>query len=136
MSLKENKAVVQRLFEASNTRNLDILDEVIPKDMINHNPEPGNPQDVKQTYTRFVAAFPDVQFTVEDMVAEGDKVMVRLTVRGTHQGEFVGIPPTGKQITITGMEVLRIANGKVVERWANFDQLSFYQQLGVIQLFH
>jgi steroid delta-isomerase-like uncharacterized protein len=93
------------------------------------------PAGAKQAYTRFHAAFPDVQVTIEDMVAEGDKVMVRLTTRGTHQGEFAGIPPTGKQITMTGMEVVRIANGKIVERCANFDQLSFYQQLGVIQWF-
>ena len=78
------------------------------------------------------SAFPDMQATIEDMIAEGDKVAVRYTGTGTHKGELMGIPATGKQIAVTGIEIIRIAGGKMVERWEAFDNLSFMQQLGVI----
>ena len=77
-------------------------------------------------------AFPDLQFTIEDMVAEGDFVVVRHTTRGTHQGNFRGIPPTGKQVSGTGMFIDRIVNGKAVEQWINGDDLGLLQQLGVV----
>ncbi len=82
--------------------------------------------------TAVLAAFPDLHVTPEDVIAEGDSVVARLTSRGTHQGEFQGIPPTGKQITLTGIEVFRIADGTIAERWGEFDFLGLLQQLGVI----
>ena len=78
------------------------------------------------------SAFPDMQLTIEDQIAEGDKVVTRWTARGTHQGELMGIPPTGKQATVTGITVGRVANGKFVESWSNFDALGMMQQLGVV----
>ena len=77
-------------------------------------------------------AFPDIQMNVEDMIAEADKVVARVSVSGTHQGEFMGIDPTGNRVAITGIDILRIADGKIVEHWGNFDDLGMMQQLGVI----
>jgi steroid delta-isomerase-like uncharacterized protein len=137
MSPEENKAIVRRIFEASNTGNPDILEEVIADDIIIHNPKPGQlpgSEGAKQSFQKFHSGFPDVKVTVEHMIAEEDLVMMHLLISATHKGEFAGISPTGKQITITGMEIVRLANGKVVERWSNFDQLGFYRQLGVIEL--
>jgi steroid delta-isomerase-like uncharacterized protein len=79
-----------------------------------------------------LAAFPDFAVTVEDAVAEGDKVALRVTIRGTHQGALMGTPPTGKPIAISGMSLWRIADGKIVERWESADMLGLMQQLGVI----
>jgi len=80
----------------------------------------------------YLTAFPDLHFTVEDFIAEGDKVVARLTVRGTQQGIFMGIPPTGKHATVTAIDINRMAGGKSVEHWLNMDTLGLLQQLGVI----
>ena len=129
-----NKALVRRIYDAFNTGNLEILDAVLGVNIIDHNPFPGQPQGiagVKQLIMILRSAFPDFHITVEDMVAEGDKVVARVVTQGTHQGEFMGIPATGKEVTQTGIEILRIAGGKVVERWGEFDNLGMMQQLGV-----
>lgn len=81
----------------------------------------------------YLTAFPDTHFTIDDMIAEGDRVAIRWTVRATHRGEFEGIAPTGKPVTVTGTMVARIANGKLVEGWQNFDALGLLQQIGAIQ---
>jgi len=139
MSTEENKAVARRAYDAFNqglrTGNLAALDEVIAANMVDHNPAPGQGpglEGAKQVFTQFFAAFPDLQFTVEDMIAEGDKVASRITARGTHKGDFQGIPATGKQVMQTGIDILRIAGGKIVERWGEFDNLGLLQQLGVV----
>ena len=80
----------------------------------------------------YLTAFPDLYFTVEDLIAEGDKAVARLTVRGTQQGVFMGIPPTGKHVTVTAIDINRFAGGKSVEHWLNMDTLGLLQQLGVI----
>ncbi len=80
----------------------------------------------------YLTAFPDLHFTIEDIVAEGDTVVVRSTARGTHQGELMGIPLTGKQVAVSGISITRIANGKAVEEWFNGDDLGLLQQLGVV----
>lgn len=80
----------------------------------------------------FRTAFPDLYGTIEDLIAEGDKVVTRITYRGTHQGEFMGIPPTGRPVTMTFTGINRIAGGKIAEGWVNFDALGMMQQLGVI----
>jgi steroid delta-isomerase-like uncharacterized protein len=85
-----------------------------------------------QTVTMFLSAFPDLHWTIEDAVAEGNKVVLRLTARGTHRGAFQGIPPTGKQVTVTGIIISRLADGKIAEEWANRDVLGLLQQLGVV----
>ena len=139
MSTEAIKATAYQLYEDFNkafrTRNPNVLEEVISANIVDHNPAPGQAvglEGVKQYAAMFSSAFPDIQNIVEDLIAEGDKVVSRLTVRGTHTGTFMGIPPTGKQVVVTLMEILRITDGKVVERWGQFDTLGLMQQLGVI----
>ena len=137
MSAEANKAILRQVYEAAfNQKNLDALNEVIASDSTDHNLTPEQPpglQGAKQVFSSFHTAFPDLQVDVEDMITEGDKVVARLTVRGTHQGEFMGIAPTGNQVTFTGIDIVRIAEGKIVERWGNFDDLGMMHQLGVIE---
>src|SRR4028118_1208905 len=135
MSAEECKALTCRAFEAINQKNLDALDEMVASDIIDHDPVPGQGpglEGVKQYFSSMHTAFPDVQMNIDDMIAEGDKVVARVNVGGTHQGEFMGIDPTGNRVTITGIDILRIADGKIVEHWGKFDDLSMMQQLGVI----
>jgi steroid delta-isomerase-like uncharacterized protein len=139
MSIEENKAIVRRLYDtfgrAVSTGNFGLLDELIAADAVDHNPVPGQApglEGVKQVFTMFQTSFPDLHFVVEDQIAEGDKVVSRLTAYGTHQGDFQGLPPTGKSTTQTGIDILRLEGGKVVERWGEFDNLGLMQQLGVI----
>ena len=136
MSAGENKTIARRSYEAINQKNLDALDEVIASNITDHDPAPGQGpglEGVKQYFSSLHAAFPDVQLNVEDMIAEGDKIVARLSVSGTHQGEFMGIEPTGNRVTITGIDILRIEDGKIVEHWGNFDDLGVMQQLGVME---
>ncbi len=132
----ENKAIVQQVYEAINANTLDGLDALIAVDLADHSPSPGAPPGLagtKQTLGMFHAVFSDFQVTAEDIIANGDKVVVRLTVNGTNTGEFMGLPPTGKEVTIGGIEMFRVADGKLVERWAEFDQMGLMRQLGVMQ---
>lgn len=135
MSAEQNKALIHRMYEeVHNKGNLDVLDEITATDFIDHNLAPGLPSGldgVKQLFTMFHSAFPDFHVTVEDMLAEGDKVVSRITMGGTHKGEFMGIPPTGKEVSVEVIDILRIAGGKAVERWGIFDQLGMMQQLDV-----
>ncbi len=136
MSAEENKAIARRGYEAINQKNLDALDEVVASDMTDHDPAPGQApglEGVKQYFSSLHAAFPDVQMDVEDMIAEGDKVVARVSVSGTHRGEFMGIAPTGNRVTIAGIDILRVADGKIVEHWGKFDDLGMMQQLGVME---
>ncbi len=135
---EEHKMIVRRLFEEVwNEGRLDVLDKIAAADYINH-PQAHQPnfgggvEGEKQFISMYRSAFPDVQMTIEDMLAEGDKVVVRWTGRGTHNGELMGIPPTGKQATVTGIAILRITDGKLAEGWGEFDALGMMQQLGVI----
>lgn len=132
----ENKAIARRVFEdVWNKNNLDAIDELYAPDVVNHELPPGLPSGAEGTkayFGMFLAAFPNTQMTVEDQVAEGDKVVTRWTARGTHTGELMGIPPTGKQVTVTGIGLDRIAGGRIVEEWGEFDMMSMMQQLGVV----
>jgi steroid delta-isomerase-like uncharacterized protein len=121
MSTEENKALIHRLVEEFNRGNLVILDELVV------GLEPW-----KQALARLRAAFPDYQITSEDLIAEGDKVVERWRSRGMHRGEFMGVPPTGRQMGWTGINIFQIADGKVVDLWSTWDQLGMMQQLGVI----
>ena len=136
MSTEENKALVRRWYEeVFNQKNLAAVGEFCDPQIIEHDLPPGLPagsEGTKQLIGMFLAAFPDFHITAEDLIAEGDKVASRFTVRGTHKGEFMGIPPTGKQVTMTGIQIPRIANGKMVENWLNLDMLGLLQQLGVV----
>jgi steroid delta-isomerase-like uncharacterized protein len=137
MSAEENKAIARRGYEAINQNNLDALDEVVAPDITDHDPAPGQApglEGVKQWFSSVHTAFPDFRMNVEDMIAEGDKVVARVRLSGTHQGEFMGIDATGNRVTITGIDILRVnADGKIVERWGNFDDLGMMQQLGVME---
>jgi steroid delta-isomerase-like uncharacterized protein len=134
---EENKAIVRRELEEIFVQgNLDTADEIYATDYVGH--DPTNPEDIrgieaaKQYASMYRSAFPDLQATVEDQVAEGDKVASRFTFRGTHRGELAGIPPTGNQVEVTGIVISRIEGGKVAEDWSNFDALGMMQQLGVV----
>jgi len=87
---------------------------------------------MKQFVSMYLTAYPDTHFTIEDQIAEGDTVVTRWTARGTHKGPLMGIPPTGKQVTVTGISIGRVVNGKTVEGWSNYDTLGMMQQLGVV----
>ena len=133
MSLEENKAIVRRLFETYNEQNLDVLDELFAPDYIDHILQLRSLESFKQFYTQFYEGFPDTHSTIEDIIAEGDKVWTRSTVTGTHKGEYRGVPSTGKEITIRCVDIYRIVDGKIVEAWAVNDLLDFYKELGVIE---
>lgn len=132
----ENKAIARRVIEECfNQGNLALADELYTANYVNHNAPPGFPQGpegFKQEAGMYRNAFPDIQITIEEQIAEGDRVVSRWTARGTHQGELMGIPPTNKKATVTGIVIDRIAGGKIVEHWENFDQLGMMQQLGII----
>ena len=134
MSTEENKANVRRGFEALNQRNLAVFDEILHPDVVFHTASTTiqGLEAYKQYLSMYNIAFPDLHFTIEDIIAEGDTVVVRYTTRGTHQGTFMGILPTGKQLSGTGMFIDRIVNGKAVEQWGNSDTLGLLQQLGIV----
>ena len=138
MSSETNKTVSRRFFEeVFGKGNLNVLDEIIAKDQVNSGPGtlpglPNGPEGAKQLVTVYRNAFPDVRFTIDEQIAEGEKVVTRWTAHGTHRGELQGIPATGKSSTVTGIAVDRIVNGKIAESWGIFDQFGMMQQLGVI----
>lgn len=136
MSAEQNKALVRRFVEEVQSRgNIDALDEICSPEFVNHSAPPGVPSNcegVKQLTAMFRQAFPDSYFSVEDMLAEGDKVATRKTFHGSHQGEFMGIPPTGQQVSMELIDIVRIADGRVVEHWAVGDNLGMMQQLGIV----
>jgi steroid delta-isomerase-like uncharacterized protein len=123
------------MYEALNQQNLAGMEELCAPDYVLHGTGVFGDMDLaamKQLVTAFVTAFPDAHWTVEDLIAEGDKVVTRYTFRGTHQGELMGIPATGRVVTYTGIYISRLAGGKFVEDWVSFDALGLMQQLGAI----
>ncbi len=136
VSAEDNKALVRRFVdEVQSAGNIDLIDEVCSPEFVNHSAPPGIPPDcegIKILTSMFREAFPDSYFTVEDMVAEGDKVVTRKTFHGTHEGEFIGIPPSGRAVSMGLIDIVRISDGKVVEHWSMGDSLGMMQQLGVI----
>ena len=138
MLTETNKTLSRRFFEeVFSNGKLNVLDEIIAKDHVNNGPgnlpgSPAGPEGTKQLVTVYRNAFPDLRFTIDEQIAEGDKVVTRWTAHGTHQGELVGIPATGKSSTVSGIVVDRFVNGKIAESWGIFDQFGMMQQLGVI----
>jgi len=134
MSTEDNKALARHAYEALNQRDLALVDELCAPDFVFYRGSTTmqGREPYKQFLSMYLTAGPDLHFTIEDQVAEGDKVVTRHTARGTHLGPFMGIPPTGKHVTATGIAIIRVANGKIVEEWANADDLGLLQQLGVI----
>jgi len=136
MSTEENKAIVQRLFEeVFNERRLDRADELVAPDYLDHAAVPGQGPGLEgakqQRWAMYFAAIPDMHATIDDLVAEGDKVVVRYTVEGTQQGQLPGVPPTGKRFRTSAICIYRLAEGKVAENWEQADLLGLMQQLGV-----
>lgn len=134
MSPEQNKAIVQRYLETAwNKRDVTIVDELVAPDFVQHaaNVPPGR-DGVKKFFQMLYGGIPDAHFTLENIIAEGNQVATRFTLRGTHQGPFLGIPPTGKPVTVTGMALLGLRDGKISENWNELDMLGALQQLGVI----
>jgi steroid delta-isomerase-like uncharacterized protein len=134
---EKNKIIVGRAWEEFFIRgNLDKADEFFAPDYVNHDPAASEDrhgsEELRQFLSMYRNAFPDMQFTIEDVIAEGDEVVVRWTLRGTHQGELMGIPPTNNQVTVRGMSIERVSGDKIVETWDSYDALGLMQQLGVI----
>ena len=133
---EENKAAARRVFEAFSTGEVDSLHEVVAEDVVDHDPQ--NPradeglEGFKQQVAMYREAFPDLRLTIEDQIAEGDKVCSRWTAVGTHQGGGLGIPASGKTSTVTGIGIDRFEDGKIVEVWGNWDTLGMLQQIGAI----
>jgi steroid delta-isomerase-like uncharacterized protein len=136
MSSEEKKTIVRRAFEEPWQGNLDVVDELIASDYIGHdpaNPEPiRGPEGVKEFVSSYLAAFPDARITVEQQLCEGDLVATRWTGRGTHKGELMGVQPTGKQVSVTGLTISRLFGDKIVEEYQNWDTLGMLQQLEAI----
>jgi steroid delta-isomerase-like uncharacterized protein len=130
-----SKDVVRRFLTEASQGSVSVMDEVFAPTFFNHSPSAGASSDLdgyKQTVSTMLAAFPDFSVTIEDAFAEGEKVAVRVTLRGTHQGALMGIPPTGKQIAIKAISMWRVTDGRIVERWESADMLGLMQQLEVI----
>ena len=134
MSPEENKAILQRAADHWNKGDLSGYLELYDPNAVVYGyqgVEPGV-ESIKQFYSAFWVAFPGCQLTFEDLIAEGNRVAVRFVVHGIHQGDFQGIPATGKQVTVPGITILRFVGGKCVERWSQADFLGLLQQLGVV----
>ena len=136
MSTEENKALERRIIEeVVNKRKLALVDELFATDYVQHaagEMEARGREGIKQFFTTFVNVFPDIYITIDDMVAERDKVVTRATFRGTHRRDFMGIAPTGKQVTFTGIVISRVAGGREAEAWLVTDQLGVMQQIGAV----
>jgi steroid delta-isomerase-like uncharacterized protein len=132
---EENKEKARRSWEIVNQRDPDLIERIYPADLVWHEPD----QDIrgyeqaKQFVSTFFKALPDINITVEDVIAEGDKAVTRYTIRGTHQGETEDFgPPTGRQMELKGITIHRFEDGKIVEEWEAYDNLSVLQQLGLV----
>jgi predicted ester cyclase len=137
MSIEENKNIVRLYQEIYNSNDLDRLTEVVSEDLLTPNIMPGIPhglEGAKAAHRIMLTGFPDYQTIIDDMIAEGDKVAARIKMTGTHSGEFMGIPLTGRRISFTGIYFARIAGGKIVEHWGEEDGVSLLQQLGVLKM--
>jgi steroid delta-isomerase-like uncharacterized protein len=137
MSTQSNKAIVRRMLdEMNNQGNIRIIDELVAPDFFEHeDPPPGVSRDregVKQVFTMYHSAFSDIDASINDMIAEDDKVVVFMTVQATHIREFAGIPPSGKRIAVHVLDIFRVTDGQVKEHWGVTDRLGMLQQLGVI----
>ena len=137
MSVEQDKALVRRFVEEIfNRGNMSVVDEVFAPDFVEHEELPAgipsNREGVVQLTTMLRSAFPEFNATIDDIIAEGDKVVIRMTWRGTQEGEFLGIPPTGKSISIGVIDIIRMADGKAVEHWGQMDSMGMLQQLGAI----
>lgn len=135
-SAEENKRLVRRgTEEIINAGNLQLVDEMFAPDYIERDGSAvRNREEFKEFFGMMRRAFPNLHFSIDQELAEGEYVMQRITFRGTHQGSFNGIPPTGKRVEISGIDLFRVVDGKVAQHWGQFDSLGMLQQLGVVPL--
>jgi steroid delta-isomerase-like uncharacterized protein len=138
MANEQNEQVVRRSFEEAWSKgDLDAVDETVSPEAVGYDPalpEPTRGTDgLKQNITMYRAAFPDLKLMIEDMISDGDKVVTRWTSEGTHEGELMGIPATGKHISGGGISIDRLEDGKIVEDWTHWDNLGLLRQLGVAE---
>ena len=137
MSIEKNKKIVKRYQEIYNNNDLDALTEVVSEDLLTPRIMEGIPTGIegaKAAHRIMLAGFPDYQTIIDELLAEGDKVAARITMSGTNTGSFMGIPPTGKHVSFTGIYIARIDNGKIVEHWGEEDGVSLLQQLGALSI--
>jgi steroid delta-isomerase-like uncharacterized protein len=136
MSLEDNKAIIRGYVEAVwNQQQVDRADEFMAPDFLDHASLPGQAPGLegwKKKWAMYLAGIPDLRVTIEELVAEGDKVGVRRTYEGTHQGELLGVPPTGNHVQVGGISIFRLAGGKIAESWEQVDLLALMQQLGAL----
>ena len=133
MSLEENKTIVRKMIDAYNKHDLDWFDEFIAPNYFDHSNQVGI-EGVKQLFNMGFKGFSDWHEAIDDIVAQGDKVWLRLTYTGTHTGEFFGLAPTGNKVTMTAVAIYRIVNGKLVEGWFINDGLDMFKQIGAIEI--
>jgi steroid delta-isomerase-like uncharacterized protein len=129
------KSVLQRFYEGISAGNLGVIDELLADDFIEHEEFPGiepTKEGVTQFFTVFRSAFPDLRLTAHEVVVEGDLLCVRGSMSGTHEGEFMGMPATGKRFEVDGFDMVRLRDGRMTEHWGVFDSLGMMQQLGAI----
>lgn len=134
----ENKEIARRIAEeAWDEGKLELIDEYFAEEFVSHDPVGPDgihgPEEYKEQITMFRSIFPDIDVTVEDSIAEGDKVVQRLSQTGTHEGAFMAVEPTGRKVTSSGIIIGRLEDGEVVEEWAQLDQMGLMQQLGVVE---
>jgi steroid delta-isomerase-like uncharacterized protein len=136
MPAEESRTIVRRYLDVYERGNVDLLDELLSPDYVNHSPAtpdlPTGPEGVKAVVSMFRSAMPDLVIVIEDTIAESDKVAVRYTLEGTHEGELFGVPPTGRRLSIKSITVERVSDGRIREHWRITDSLDMMQQLGVI----
>jgi predicted ester cyclase len=134
---QENEAIVRRAFDEIAQGDLAVADEIITEDFVRHDlggtmPDAEGPEGVKRLIAGIRVAFPDIETTLDDVMSGGDRVVVRFTARATHKGQFQGIAPTGRRATWAGVNIYRVANGKIQETWQLADSLGMMRQLGVV----
>ena len=134
--IERNKAVIRRFVEeVQNKKDFAVYDELIDTEFVNLSAPPGDPGDGEagRVYlSAFAEAYPDLHYTIDDMIAEGDRVVTKKTLTGTNTGDFGGLPATGKHVTLQFVDIMRVRDGKIVEHWLSMDRLSLLQQLGVV----
>jgi steroid delta-isomerase-like uncharacterized protein len=132
---EENKVLTRRFYEGVSAGDLSVVDELVADDLVEHEEFPGIPSTkdgVRQFFAMFRAAFPDMRMEAHEMVAEGDLVSARFVFTGTHQGEFMGVPATGKRVEVEGFDLVRFRDGQATEHWGQMDAMALMQQLGAV----
>ncbi len=133
MSTEENKAIIRRFVEEVQSKHdIDLMDELFSPDFYDHGTTSHTLEEAKQFFAMLFAAFPDIRADIHDQIAEGDKVVTRKTFHATHQGEFMGLPPTGKKVAFDVIDIFRIANGRIAEHWFVGDMMALMQQIGAV----